>query len=75
MKSRINLTDWLQFDHFVGLAYLIWLYIYYHRNTSLSTKELAIIGILLFILAGTCWQDAATAISQYSGASADATGG
>ena len=34
MKSRINLTDWLQLTIFVGLAILIGLAIwfYYHRN-------------------------------------------
>ena len=75
MKSRINLTDWLQLTIFVGLAILIGLAIwfYYHRNKDSKYRELAIIGIIcFFILAGTRWQDAQAkqaAISQYSGAS------
>ena len=75
MKSRINITDWLQLTIFVGLAILIGLAIwfYYHRNKDSKYRELAIIGILcFFILAGTRWQDAQAkqaALSQYSGAS------
>ena len=75
MKSRINITDWLQLTIFVGLAILIGLAIwfYYHRNKDSKYRELAIIGIIcFFILAGTRWQDAQAkqaAISQYSGAS------
>ena len=75
MKSRINITDWLQLTIFVGLAILIGLAIwfYYHRNKDSKYRELAIIGIIcFFILAGTRWQDAQAkqaALSQYSGAS------
>ena len=44
MKSRINITDWLQLTIFVGLAILIGLAIwfYYHRNKDAQAKQAAI---------------------------------